>query len=132
MIVADASAIIEILLNTPLAPACRELLLEPTESACAPQILDVEVCQVLRRYVCTRELPASRAAVALADLRDLPLIRYGHEQLVRRIWELRESVSAYDASYLALAEAVGGPLVTCDARLGRSHGRRAVVRVIGS
>lgn len=61
MIVADASAIIEILLNTPLAPACRELLLEPTETACAPQILDVEVCQVLRRYVRTRELPASRS-----------------------------------------------------------------------
>ncbi|MFW6313748.1 MAG: type II toxin-antitoxin system VapC family toxin [Spirochaetota bacterium] len=131
MIVADASAVIEILLNTSLAATCRRVILEPEETVCVPHLLDVEVCQVLRRYVRNRQISDHRASVALADLRNLPLSRYGHEPLAGRIWELRHSVSAYDAAYLALAEAVDGPLVTCDARLGRSHGHRAVVRVVG-
>ena len=132
MIVADASAVIEVLLNTPLGAACRALLLAPAETVCVPHLLDMEVCQVLRRYVRSRQLRDQRASTALADLADLPLFRYGHEPLVTRIWELRHSVSAYDAIYLALAEAVGGPLVTCDARLGRAHGHHAVVRVVGA
>ncbi len=130
MIVADASAIIEILLNTPLAATCRELLLAPAQTICVPHLLDVEVCQVLRRFVRSRQVTGTRAAIAVADLADLPLERYGHEELTERIWELRTSVSAYDAAYIALAEAFGAPLVTCDARLGRAHGHRAVIRVV--
>jgi predicted nucleic acid-binding protein len=132
MIVADASLVLELLLNTPLAAQCREIVLDPGEVVCVPHLLDLEVCQVLRRYVRAGELLARRGSAALADLRDLPLERYEHAPLVSRIWQLRDSVSAYDAAYVALAEGLDAPLVTCDERLARAHGHRAQIRVVGS
>lgn len=130
MIVADASVVIEVLLNTSLAASCREIILAPSESVCVPHLLDLEVCQVLRRYVRTGQLADTLASEALRVLNDLPLFRYSHEPLIDRIWELRHSISAYDAAYVALAESLGAPLVTCDARLTRSHGHRANVQVV--
>lgn len=132
MIVADASVILELLLNTPLAAQCREIVLAPGELVCVPHLLDLEVCQVLRRYVRAGELSPHRASAALADFDDLPLERYEHALLTSRIWQLRDSASAYDAAYIALAEGLGAPLVTCDERRARSHGHRAQVRVVGS
>ena len=130
MIVADASVVIEVLLNTSLAASCREIILAPSESVCVPHLLDLEVCQVLRRYVRTGQLADTLASEALRVLNDLPLFRYSHEPLIDRIWELRHSIGAYDAAYVALAESLGAPLVTCDARLTRSHGHRANVQVV--
>ncbi len=91
----------------------------------------MEVLSALRRLVASGEATAERAGEAIADLLDLPIERYPHDILVPRIWELRENFSAYDASYVALAEAVADepvPLLTADARLARAideHCRRA-------
>lgn len=128
MIVVDASVMLEVLLRTPAAAAAREAL-ESGGALHCPHLLDVEVAQVLRRYVRSGELDAARAAAALGDLADFPLVRHPHALLLDRIWELRDNVTAYDAAYLALAEALDAPLVTRDARLAAAPGVRAAVRV---
>jgi predicted nucleic acid-binding protein len=130
MIVADASAVVEMLLRTPIGERCRERLLGADDALCAPHLLDVEVAQVLQRFALQAAISAERGAEALADLADLPLTRYPHGPLLGRAWQLRRSVSAYDAVYLALAEALDAPLVTCDSRVARAHGHRAKVDVI--
>ena len=132
MIVVDASAALEMLLGTPVGERCRERLLAAGEVLCAPHLLDVEAAQVLRRFAARGEITAERGREALTDLLDLPLTRYPHGPLLERAWEMRDAVSAYDAVYLALAEALDAPLVTCDARIARAHGHRASVRVLSS
>lgn len=129
MIVADASALLEVLLRTPAGRALEDRLFAPGETLHAPYLVDLEVAQVLRRYRCAGELGEGRAREALDDQRRLPLERYGHELLLPRIWELRANATAYDAAYLALAEVLDAPLVTRDARLGSVPGCRAVVEV---
>lgn len=105
------------------------LLDDPGGTLHAPHLLDVEVAQVVRRFRRRDDLTERRAREALDDLRALPLERYGHTDLLGRIWELRQNASAYDASYLALAEAVDAPLVTRDASLAEVPGARAAVEV---
>ena len=88
-----------------------------------PHLIDVEVLSALRRLVASGETNAERAGEAIADLQDLPIERYPHDILVARIWQLRENFSAYDASYVALAEGVSDepvPLLTADGRLARA------------
>ena len=130
MTVVDASAVIEALLRTPLGERCAERLLRPDDPLFAPHLLDVEVMQVLRRYARRGDLRDARGREALRDLVDFPLTRWPHEPLLERIWELRDSLSAYDAAYVALAEALDAPLVTCDARLARTRGHNARVEVL--
>jgi predicted nucleic acid-binding protein len=127
VIVADASAIIEFLLRTPAGQRVEERLLRPRESIHAPSLVDVEVAQVLRRYALRGELSATRGAAAVATLAVLPLHRYPHEPLLPRIWELRENLTAYDAAYVALAEALDAPLLTGDERIARAAGVRAKI-----
>jgi predicted nucleic acid-binding protein len=67
-------------------------------------------------------LAADRAEDVRTDFAELAITRYGHEPLADRIWALRETLSAYDAAFLALAEALEAPLITCDARLSRAPG----------
>jgi len=93
--------------------------------------VDLEIAQVLRRYVLRRELTPFRATAALKLFRRFPVERYGHAPLLPRIWELRENLAAYDAAYVALAEALRAPLVTCDARLAASPGIRTQIEVVG-
>jgi len=130
MTVVDASAVVELLLRTPVGETCRERLLGAGEDLCAPHLLDVEVTQVLRRYSLQGQITPERGSESLADLADLPLTRYPHGPLLERAWEMRESFSMYDAVYLVLAEALEAPLVTCDARIARAHGHRAQVQVL--
>jgi predicted nucleic acid-binding protein len=130
VIVPDASAILEILLQTPSAEAVEARLLDEAESLHSPYLLDVEVAQVLRRYASRRELTARRGEQALELLAGFPLARYPHEPLLPRIWVLRTNLSAYDAAYVALAEGLGATLVTRDRRLAAAPGHSARVEVI--
>jgi len=130
VIVLDASAVLEVLLRTPVARAIEARLFAAGESLHAPHLLDVEVAQVLRRYAAAGSLDADRGREALVDLVDLPITRYPHHLFLPRIWELRHNVTAYDAAYLALAEALQAPLLTCDARLAAAPGHRARVEQV--
>ena len=130
MTVVDASAVIEMLMRTQLGVLCTDRLLCPGELLCTPHLIDAEVLQVLCRYAARAELSEDRADEALRDLADLPLLRYPHQPLLARICQLRHSFSAYDAAYVALAEALDAPLVTCDGRLGRAHGHEARIEVL--
>jgi predicted nucleic acid-binding protein len=130
VIVVDASAVLEVLLNTPSASRVAERLLAPGETLHAPHLLDLEVTQVLRRYALAGQLEPSRGGQAVQDLLDLPLTRYPHDLFLPRIWELRRNVTAYDAAYLALAEALDVPLVTRDAALVSASTHRARVELL--
>ncbi|HET9177595.1 MAG TPA: type II toxin-antitoxin system VapC family toxin [Terriglobia bacterium] len=129
MIVVDASAVLEVLLQTPAAARVGGRIFAAGETLHAPHLLDLEVAQVLRRYARSGVFSAKRASEALADLADLPLNRYPHLILLQRIWQLRHNVTAYDAAYLALAEALDAPLVTRDRALA-SAGARVRVEII--
>lgn len=123
MIVVDASAVLEILLQTPAAPRVSRRIFASGETLHAPHLLDVEIAQVLRRYARSGVISSDRGAEALTDLADLPLNRYPHFVLLPRIWQLRHNVTAYDAAYLALAEALDAPLLTRDRALAAAGGR---------
>jgi len=129
LIVVDASAAFELLFRTARGARVEARLFASGQSMHAPHLLDIEVAQVLRRYALAGDLSATRGAQALADLADLPVRRYPHDFLLPRIWQLRAGVTAYDAAYLALAEVLSAPLVTCDARLARSRHHAAEVEV---
>lgn len=130
MIVIDASALIEVLLATGVGARVRARLSREEETLHAPHLLDLEIVHVLRRYCLIGELQPNRAAEALADLGDLRLVRHPHEPYVPRIWRLRHSLTAYDAAYVALAEALESPLITRDGRLASAHGHRAKIELI--
>jgi predicted nucleic acid-binding protein len=124
VIVVDASAVIETLLRTPAAVAIEARLFDPRETLHAPHLLDVEVAQAIRRYAARGDIDGERGAAALADLADLPLRRYPHDFLLPRVWELRNNLTATDAVYVALAEALGASLLTRDRRLAGAAGLR--------
>lgn len=130
MIVVDASALLEFLLQTPLGERVEARLFRDGDELHAPHLVDVEVVQVLRRLVRTGEVSAVRADEAIADLIDLDLHRHAHLDLVGRAWKLRDNISAYDAVYVALAEAIEAPIVTCDGPLAKAPGHRARIEAI--
>jgi predicted nucleic acid-binding protein len=127
LIVADASAVLEVLLNTEEAPELGRRLFAEGETLHAPQLIDLEVLQVLRRYAGNSEIGRVRNTQALQDYLDIPLKRYPHKPLLPRIWELRHNFTAYDAAYIALAEALEAPLVTRDRALASGHRAKVVV-----
>lgn len=90
----------------------------------APHLMPVEVAGVLRRAVAAGKLSADAAATAHADMMDLPVQLFGYAPFAQRIWELRSSVTPYDAWYVAVAEELDARLATVDARLSRAHGPR--------
>ena len=100
------------------------------QALAAPELIDLEVPSVLRRLLLSGHLPVRRAEQALVDLADLPLRRAPHRALISRCWSLRENVTIYSASYVALAEALNVVLVTADARLSRAPGLRCQVEVL--
>lgn len=130
MIVLDASAAIEWLLQSPAGIKIEKRLFSPSESLHTPHLLDVEVAQVLRRYVREKIISARRGQEALEDLADIPLSRYPHDFLIPRVWELRTTLTAYDAVYVALAELLDAPLLTCDGKIASASGHSANVEVV--
>ncbi|HWA61395.1 MAG TPA: type II toxin-antitoxin system VapC family toxin [Caulobacteraceae bacterium] len=130
MIVVDASVLLEILLLTPAGKAVEARLFAPGQSLHAPHLLDVEVAQVIRRYVAKGDLNAERGRLALTDLSDFPLQRYPHDIFLPRIWQLRANLTAYDAAYVALAEALDSPLLTRDVRLAAAPGHAAQIELV--
>jgi predicted nucleic acid-binding protein len=130
MIVVDASAMVEALLHMPAARAVGKWLFDPEQTLHAPYLLDVEVAQVIRRFAASGEVDDQRGRAALTDLADFPIRRHPHDLLLPRIWELRHNLTAYDAAYVALAEALDAPLLTRDKRLATAAGHRARVEVV--
>lgn len=127
MIVVDASALLESVsaatVNEPLA----ERLLAEADDLHAPHLIDVEVLSGLRRLEARRQIAPRRAVEARRVVSALVIERYPHGGLTDRMWELRDNLSACDASYVVLSELLRAPLITCDGRLARSPGHRAVV-----
>jgi predicted nucleic acid-binding protein len=133
MLVVDASAVAELLMGRPAGASVARQLREHRFDLHAPHLLDVEVLSALRRVVAAGDASPARAVQAVADLVDLPIERYGHEELIPRIWTLRDNFSMYDATYIALAELIeedGAPLLTADARLARAADANTAVRVV--
>ena len=130
MIVVDASALVDLLIESDVRNGLEQRLLLGEEGLHAPHVVDLEVTHALRRLTLTGVLSPDRAEEALVDMYDLRLDRYPHTELVPRIWELRDSLTAYDAAYVALAEALEAPLVTRDARLARTRGHRARIELV--
>lgn len=131
MIVVDASAVLEVLLRTESAPAV-EARLFCGETLHAPHVLDLEVAQVLRRYARGGVVSGRRGREALEDLAALRIERYPHDVLLPRVWSMRSNATAYDACYLALAEALEATLLTSDRRLAGVPGHAARVEVVAA
>jgi predicted nucleic acid-binding protein len=130
MLVLDASCLIEVLLRTPAANTVERLIFAPGQTLHAPHLIDIEVAQVIRRYAAKGEINGERGRQALEDLADTKLQRYPHAFLLSRIWELRHNITAYDAAYVALAEALDINLLTRDRRLAASIGHHARVVLV--
>lgn len=130
MIVLDALVAVELLLNSTAGQRARERLAEVGENVHAPHLIDLEVAQALRRYFLAGHMAAERGREALMHFVNLPLHRHPHDTFLFRIWQMRHAVSAYDAAYLALAEALDAPLLTRDEALANVSQHRARVEVL--
>ena len=128
MIVVDASAVVELLALDRLRAELAGRFLADGDLH-APHLLDVEVTHALRRLTALGALSSDRASDARVDARELLIIRYPHLPLLERAWELRGNVSIYDGVYVALAEMLQAPLVTCDAHLAQAPGPRARIEL---
>lgn len=129
MIVVDASVLVEILLGTDLGRRVDARVMA-APSRHAPHLIDAEVAQVLRRFVLSRQITPERAHLAIEDLALFPMRRHAHTSLLERVFELRSSLTAYDAIYLSLAEALGATLVTSDSALAQVPRRRVPVELV--
>jgi predicted nucleic acid-binding protein len=124
MIVLDASTVTELLVGGPFADEIRQDLAERGDALAVPHLLDVEVMSALRGLALVQRIDSHRIAELLADLAALPAKRYEHTPLLGRIWELRHNFTAYDAAYIALAEATESILYTKDRKLVKGHRAR--------
>ncbi|MGZ4208208.1 MAG: type II toxin-antitoxin system VapC family toxin [Actinomycetota bacterium] len=128
MIVIDTSAAIAALVQAPRNDALLARLAQGRELH-APHLIDVEFIHALRRIVRLRKLSGDRAVVVRTDFEDLSIVRYPHGPLLDRMWALRDSLSAYDAAFVALAEALDVPLITVDGGLARARGHQANIEL---
>ena len=120
--VVDASVVSAALTSNRGGIWAREIL--DQEDLRAPHHLHVEVANSLGRAALTGALSIDRATRAHTDLLELPVTLHPYEPLARRVWELRQNVTPYDAWYVALAEALGAALATLDRRLAMAVGPR--------
>lgn len=131
--VIDASAALEWVLQTPKGGQVEhriQMRRGAGRRLFAPQLLDVEVAQVLRRHCARGLLSGVRAEAAFNDVLQMPVSRYPHEPLMLRVWELRQNLTAYDAVYVVLAEALDVPLLTCDPSIARAPGHDAEIELV--
>jgi predicted nucleic acid-binding protein len=129
MNVVDASILVEYLAGGELVEEARGAI-GRERWVWAPVLVDAEVGNALRRKVRMKEISPRQARAALDDLLDMRLQRVPHRPLVDRAWQLRDNVSFYDGLYVALAEAVGAPLLTLDKKLASASGLRVEVELI--
>jgi predicted nucleic acid-binding protein len=127
LIVVDASAMVDYLLEAGSEGAWARLRIRSDGEVSAPHLIDLEVASSLRKLASRREIAKTTAELALNDFRELDVIRYPATPLLGRIWALRDHLTVYDAAYVSLSEALAVPLVTTDARLARSHGHGAEI-----
>ena len=130
MRVIDASIFVEILVQTPLGIRHVDRVFDSEDTFHVPHLLEVETLQAIRRLTLAGEITSERAEAALIAMLGLNLTRHQHTPFVGRIWELRTSMTAYDAAYVALAEVLPAVLFTCDGTLARSHGHRAQIELL--
>ncbi|MFN8103748.1 MAG: type II toxin-antitoxin system VapC family toxin [Acidimicrobiia bacterium] len=130
MLVLDASVLFEVVADAPAAESVRQLL-DLDEDVAAPHLIDAEVLAVIQTQHRSGALDATAAAQAVEDLRSWPGERWSHRPFVARAWELRANVRAYDALYVALAEAMDATLLTLDRRLAAAPGPRCEIVVPG-
>jgi predicted nucleic acid-binding protein len=130
MAVVDATVLVEYLVDAAQAELAREQLTRHRYRLWAPHLIDAEVGHALRRHVRHGGLEAADAEHALDELIAMELERVDHAALLPRAWELRDNLSFYDALYVALAEAIGQPLLTFDARIAGASGVRAEIEVL--
>jgi predicted nucleic acid-binding protein len=130
VIVVDASALVEVLLHTPVAASIARRIFVPGQTLHAPHLVDIEITQALRRSVLAGHLSDTRARMALTDLDAIAMRRYPHDSLLSRVWALRNNLSAYDGVYVALAEALAAPLITRDVRLAGAAGHGARIELV--
>jgi predicted nucleic acid-binding protein len=129
LIVIDASAVLELLLDARNADQIAKYLGSDELALAAPHLIDLEIAQVLRRYVRSGAMTLERASEVLSDWRDFPITRYPHNDLLSRVFELRDNSTAYDSVYLALAEALDASLITHDQKMRSipGHGVKVIV-----
>ncbi len=128
--VLDASVVVELLLNSAAGKSAMARLLTDQAELHAPELLDVEVLHVMRRLVRNGVMSEPRAHQAITVLDALPLTRHAHGALTRRCWQLRANLSAYDATYVVLAEGLGATLLTRDAGLAGAPGIAAPIALV--
>jgi predicted nucleic acid-binding protein len=128
VLVVDTSAILEVLAARNPAPGLAQRLADDGDLH-APHLIDVEILHALRRIAMRGEISEDRAADVRSDFADTAIVRYGHLPLSDRMWELRHNLSAYDAAFVALAELLDVPLVTCDGRVASASGHDAHVEL---
>lgn len=128
MLVVDTSAILDAIAAYESAPGLIARLAKDGDLH-APHLIDVEILHALRGMSMREEITPERAVDARTDFAETALLRYPHEPLSDRIWELRHNLSAYDAAFVALAETLEVPLVTCDARLASSSSHNAQIEL---
>jgi predicted nucleic acid-binding protein len=129
MIVLDASAAIDWLLQTPAGLRIEQRIYARQDTLHSVHLLDLEFVQVLRRLVREGTLTPRRAVEAIEDMAALRIARYPPVLLLQRIWRLRQNLTAYDAAYVALAEELQAPLITRDRRIAAAPGHAAAVEV---
>lgn len=129
VVVLDASAVVELVVGTRAGARIIQRISDPGTSLHSPELLDLEVLHVLRRYERTGAVSSTRADEAYRNLLDLDVRRHGHEPLLSRIWSRRHNLTAYDAAYVTLAEILDAPLLTTDRRLAGVPGLPVPVEV---
>lgn len=127
MIVLDASIVVELLTNGPLADLLMRDLAGRNDSFIVPHLLDIEVVSAFRKAIGGHRIDSHRTEQLLTGLASLPADRYPHTPLLGRIWELRHNFTTYDAAYIALAEATGAVLYTSDAKLCKGHRAQVIL-----